>query len=195
VEDLIGGSGPDRLSGIPDVANDLVGGPGDDLLLVDTDGGETDRVFCGAGADRVSKDRRDIAALDCERVRTDGRLVRPAPAPKVIIGARRLRPDGSGHAGLNVRCAAETDAVCIGTLTLTGRRDGHSPTLGTARFRIAPRAAANVPIRLTARALRQLRHAHSHDLTVWARLRLRDGSGKQAVRSLRLTLRASRAHS
>ncbi len=188
IEHLTGGSGPDRLTGALGESNNLVGGPGDDLLVIARDGGETDQAFCGTGKDRVSKDRRDIAALDCERVRTDGRLVRPSAGPKVIVGARRLRPDASGQAGLNVRCAAATEGVCIGTLTLTRRRDGRGPSLGTGRFRIAPRAAASVPLRLTAAGVRRRKQVGRRELVVWARIRLRDSAGRQSVRSLRLTL-------
>jgi hypothetical protein len=107
VETLRGGAGPDRLVGAVGVANGLIGEGGDDLLIAIEDGGEADTVVCGAGADRASIDTRDAVSADCERVRRDGRVIRPAPAPRVFVGARRLRVDASRRFTLSLQCAAD----------------------------------------------------------------------------------------
>jgi Ca2+-binding RTX toxin-like protein len=80
---MLGDAGNDRLDGgagadIVDGGagrDDLKGGAGTDLILGDAGndtinarGGSRDYVVCGGGRDRVSADRRDVVARDCERV-------------------------------------------------------------------------------------------------------------------------------
>ena len=190
VETLRGGAGPDRLVGAVGVANALIGEGGDDLLIATEDGGEADTVVCGAGADRASIDTRDAVSADCERVRRDGRVIRPAPAPRVFVGARRLRVDASRRFTLSLQCAADTHGVCAGTVSLTQRRSGGA-SLGSARFRIAPLATTNVVVRGTRRLARQLRIAGRRGVKVWARVRVHDVVGRSSTRAVQLTLRAA----
>lgn len=188
VETLRGGSGPDRLVGAAGIPNALIGEGGDDLLIATGDGGETDTVVCGSGADRASIDKRDAVSADCERVRRDGRVVRPASPPRVFVGSRRLRVDAARRLTLSLQCAAESDGVCAGTVSLTVRRAG-GPSLGAGRFRIAPRAASNVAIRATPRLVRLLRRAGRHGVKAWARLSVRDATGRRSARAVRVALR------
>ena len=190
VETLRGGAGSDRLVGAVGVANALIGEGGDDLLIATEDGGEADTVVCGAGADRASIDTPDAVSADCERVRRDGRVIRPAPAPRVFVGARRLRVDSSRRFALSLQCAADTHGVCAGTVSLTPRRSGDA-SLGSGRFRIAPLATTSVVVRATRRLARQLRNAGRRGVKVWARVRVHDVVGRSSTRAVQLTLRAS----
>lgn len=190
VENLTGGSGPDRLTAGPDSANVLDGGGGDDRLDARDGGGESDRVICAGGRDRASIDKSDFAAADCERLRIDGRLVRPASAPQVFVGARRLRMDTSWRSALSLQCAAASDRVCAGTVRLTKRRNATGPQLGGGRFRIAPRATANVALRLTPQAVHRVRRAPRRGIGVWAQIRVRDAAGRRRSRAVRVTVRS-----
>jgi Ca2+-binding RTX toxin-like protein len=71
---LDGQSGDDRLLGSA-VSDSLAGGTGADVIsgrdgsdLIRSRDGVRDRVVCGSGRDRVSADRRDSVARDCEVV-------------------------------------------------------------------------------------------------------------------------------
>jgi Ca2+-binding RTX toxin-like protein len=57
--------GPTRESSLDKVS----GGDGDDVLLVENVPATKDIATCGGGFDRVLADRKDLVALDCERVR------------------------------------------------------------------------------------------------------------------------------
>jgi Ca2+-binding RTX toxin-like protein len=86
IDEIIGGSGADVLFGRDGPADTLIGGPGSDLLVPargndQVDGGpgndqirlrdlDRDDVTCGEGNDSVAADQRDVAASDCEKVRT-----------------------------------------------------------------------------------------------------------------------------
>jgi len=192
VETLRGGAGPDRLTGAVGVANALVGEGGDDLLIATEDGGEADTVVCGAGADRASIDRPDAVSADCERVRRDGRVIRPAPAPRVFVGARRVRVDASRRFALSLQCAADAHGVCAGTVSLTQRRSGGA-SLGSGRFRIAPLATTSVVVRATRRLARDVRNAGRRGVKVWVRLRVHDVVGRRGTRAVQVTLRATRS--
>jgi Ca2+-binding RTX toxin-like protein len=191
LENLRGGSAADRLVGAVGTANVLFGEGGDDLLIATEDGGEADTVICGAGVDRSSIDHRDAVSADCERVREDGRLIRPAPLPRLFVGSRRLRLDGSGRVTLSLQCAADTHGVCAGTISLTERRAG-GPPLGSGRFRVAPRATNNVPVRGTPRLTRRLRRSGGRGVTAWVRLRAHDAIGRKRTQAIRVTLLPSR---
>jgi hypothetical protein len=80
---MLGESGADRLDGGPGAdlmsggaGNDAINGrSGADLILggagkdtINARDGARDYVACGAGRDRVTADRRDVLAKDCERV-------------------------------------------------------------------------------------------------------------------------------
>jgi hypothetical protein len=73
-DDLVGDSGSDRLRGSSG-SDEITGGSGRDLVdagsgndTIRARDGETDRVDCDSGRDRVSADRRDRISRDCERV-------------------------------------------------------------------------------------------------------------------------------
>ena len=190
VETLRGGSGPDQLAGAVGVPIALIGEGGDDLLIATEDGGEVDTVVCGAGKDRTSVDRRDAVSADCEQVRSDGRVVRPAPMPRVFVGSRHLIVEASRRFTVSLQCAAATDGVCAGTVSVTSRRSG-GQSLGSGRFRVAPLATSNVAIRATRGLTRRLRKAGRHGINAWARVRVHDVSGRRASRTVAVTLRAA----
>jgi Ca2+-binding RTX toxin-like protein len=69
---IVGGEGTDILiEGALDNPwkDDLSGGDGDDIFVVDNVPATKDLVSCGRGFDRVLADRKDAVAPDCERVR------------------------------------------------------------------------------------------------------------------------------
>jgi Ca2+-binding RTX toxin-like protein len=189
VENLTGGAGADRLTGAPGIVNVLEGGAGADLLVARDGGDEADRVSCGSGKDRATMDAPDIAAANCERVEVDGRLVRPAAAPRVFIGAKRLVVNTSRQTALTVQCAAATDRVCVGTIRLTKRPATGGLALSSRRFRIAPRASTNVGLRLTASGVRQVRRTGHRGLSTWAHVQVRDAAGRKRTQAVRLRLR------
>jgi Ca2+-binding RTX toxin-like protein len=96
VEDLRGGAGPDWLTGNAG-DNFLIGAGGDDMLnaLAGADfvegnagadaiavrDGASDDVECGADPDRVTADREDTVAADCEAVDVPPPPQPPAPPP------------------------------------------------------------------------------------------------------------------
>ena len=112
---LLGGEGDDRLSAA--IANEVPvredGGPGDDVLLgrygndrltggpgrdrisgnsgndtIRARDGERDSIRCGDGRDRVSADRIDRVAHDCERVSRRSAAAASAPAATASRGCR-----------------------------------------------------------------------------------------------------------
>ena len=72
VENVVGGVASDRLSGLADVPNILVGGPGDDVLLLRSQDAQPDQAQCGDDVDRAELDSIDIEGNDCENVFVDG---------------------------------------------------------------------------------------------------------------------------
>jgi Ca2+-binding RTX toxin-like protein len=102
VENVIGGAGPDQITG--DAApNRLLGGPGDDHInSVDT---SADTVDCGDGNDTVTADGRDTL-LNCET-----RL----PLPLALDGTK---PAAGTVRLFDVGCPAAAVQFCQGTLVV-----------------------------------------------------------------------------
>ena len=71
-DDMLGGAGNDLLAdvvGSREGQKDKVsGGAGNDVVNVLSRPASEDIVSCGRGFDRVLADRKDVVALDCERV-------------------------------------------------------------------------------------------------------------------------------
>ena len=65
-ESVVTGEGPDRVTGNP-ATNWILTGGGDDTVTVSGDPGSADSVWCGAGADTLTRDANDVA-VDCESV-------------------------------------------------------------------------------------------------------------------------------
>jgi Ca2+-binding RTX toxin-like protein len=63
---LVGGTGDDFITG--KAGSDLLKGRGGDDSIK-TAGQYFDEVVCGTGHDAVRADRKDVVAVDCERVR------------------------------------------------------------------------------------------------------------------------------
>jgi Ca2+-binding RTX toxin-like protein len=139
VEEAVGGSGDDRLTGTSG-PNTLIGGPGADTLDgrdghdVLEGGAGTDRfeggdgddalrsrdstadtVNCGAGRDSLDADAVDVLAADCEP---------PAVAPDVPQGAtldgvpKSLRLTPRGYLRIQISCPATAVAGCTGSITV-----------------------------------------------------------------------------
>jgi hypothetical protein len=105
VDRVIAGSGKDVLLGDDHGADDLNGGPGDDIIdgrrgndRVDAGPGldqigardlSPDLITCGEGPDSVAADRLDTTAADCEKVRRDASvtiaLAERAAFPTVVL--------------------------------------------------------------------------------------------------------------
>lgn len=81
---LLGYGGADNIAG--GVGDDnLSGGEGRDVIKSARDGGDVDRVVCGAGFDRASVDQFDnLPDNSCEKVTV---IESPAPAPVPEPGA------------------------------------------------------------------------------------------------------------
>jgi Ca2+-binding RTX toxin-like protein len=70
-DDVVGGKGNDLLGdgALRESSGDnLSGGDGNDVILVDNKPASKDVVVCGRGFDRVLADRADVIAPDCEKV-------------------------------------------------------------------------------------------------------------------------------
>ncbi|MBJ7331617.1 MAG: hypothetical protein JHC95_17110 [Solirubrobacteraceae bacterium] len=168
VENLVGGSGPDTLTG-SDGRNVLDGGPGGDTILARD--GQTDTVVCGSGTDSVVADAADVVAADCESVDQPaapgpvtivlpGEVVtvpgsgQPTGALRVTLGGGTLKADRRGRIKIAVRCPAQT-AACTGTLALrSGKR-----TIATKPFKVAPGKTATVTFTLSKALRAKLRRA------------------------------------
>ena len=69
-DNIVGGDGSDLLSVGPlrDAAVDTIyGAGGNDWVIAKNEPASKDIVTCGSGFDRVSADRKDVVAGDCER--------------------------------------------------------------------------------------------------------------------------------
>lgn len=113
-----------------------------------------DAVGCGSGRDRVERvTLMDRLAPDCEylsdRVLDDDLRARPRPA------RTRARPVGVGRRSLTFRlpCDRSGRTACRGTLDI---RSARGRSLGRQAFRIEPRRARNIRVRLNAAGRRLL---------------------------------------
>lgn len=170
IEDVVGGSGPDRLRG-GGGPNRLVGGAGADDIdgLAGTDtieagtgndtiqakDGTTDVISCGAGTDTLTRDTQDVVVDDCEVVDGGGNFVTTleealaiggtAASPASIVGvARGVSVSGKGVFRLRVKCPKKSRTkVCKGSLRLKtkGKAEKYQRILGAKKARSVTLAA------------------------------------------------------
>ncbi|MEY2517423.1 MAG: hypothetical protein QOJ89_4781 [bacterium] len=152
---LDGAGGDDDLSG-DEGADKLIGGAGNDNIdasfqSVGLSGvpDRADRVTCGAGDDRVTADPVDTVSADCELV-----SVRFHAPPATLTTAARM--SAAGVATYTLRLAAPASATAIrGTFRLLDGA-GH-PASSRARFALGPgSAAARLRVRIDAATRRRL---------------------------------------
>lgn len=158
VENVIGGAANDRLTGAVNVPNVMVGGPGDDVLLLRSSDAEPDQAQCGEGVDRAELDSIDVEGNDCENVLVDGVQTRFGLAslnrPNFYLLRPRVKIGREGAVTVRLRCAATTLVRCAGRLKLR-RADGLS--FGSATFSILSGSAKGVRVQVPRLTLRRLR--------------------------------------
>jgi hypothetical protein len=135
VEEIVGGSGDDRVTGTSG-PNTFIGGPGNDTLegrdgndvleggagADKLDGGnggdtlrsrdaETDMVNCGAGTDSFDVDDGDAVAADCERPLATV----PATLDRLPKAVHLTR---TGHLHIRVTCPITAVSGCRGTISV-----------------------------------------------------------------------------
>jgi hypothetical protein len=170
VEGVIGGSGPDSLTGNR-ASNRLDGGPGNDTirgnkgsdLLVGGAGGdsifardaELDSITCGANAtgknakrDTLDMDLADGAPpADCETI-TDGAI---DEGPNVLFVGAPKWPRADGRVGIRLRCPVKVKIGCNGkiTLKLLAATDGARAAGSSGAYRIKAGDSKLVLVRLS----------------------------------------------
>ncbi len=189
IESVTGGAGADTLVtelGSPAV---LDGGAGSDVLRAD-DSAASDTLRCGAGTDSAEADRTDQVSGDCERVLRDGRQVKPS-VPRIFLGNRVATVGSDGTAVLLLTCSAQTSGSCTGTaraaFSVAGRRGAAYSSV-----RLVPRARGRVRLRLSSTSLRLFKRA-KHSVKATVEIKIKDGSGVKASRTVTVTLRAGRS--
>jgi Ca2+-binding RTX toxin-like protein len=188
-ENVVGGGGPDVLTGARDRANVLAGGAGDDFLRLRDEDADPDSAQCGAGIDRTEVDAIDTEANDCENVTVDGVIVRvgttPAIVPVAYLLGRRIKVAREGAVIVSLRCGDDVIGRCQGTLTLYrpgGRR------LASSSFRILPGQGKGVRIQPAAGVLRGLFRKRPKGVPVRMRAAFTDTAGHSAILRGKLTL-------
>lgn len=153
---LRGGPGRDHVNGGPG-ADRIDGGSGADLLLaLDY---SRDAVTCGAGADRLLRDRLDpVKPTGCEHVQLGGRL-RLLPRADLTVSLNEV--------SIEAECPAYAVGSCRGVAEV---RDLAGRLLGRRRFRSG--GPIDVPLNATGRAILK-KGTH----TVVVRVRGGDGTG------------------
>lgn len=183
VEGIIGGSGPDTLTGNR-ANNRLEGGPGNDtitgnqggdLLSGGADGdtifardGVKDLIACGPNrttrpvkSDTLDFDLADgTPPADCETV-TQGALLE---GPNVLMPGKPLWPRSGKRVGVRLRCPDELQIGCNGTLRLRLLRRARAnertaQTAASRRYRLAAGRSKLVRLRLSRRERAALRRA------------------------------------
>lgn len=186
VENVVGGSGADRLRGARGIANTLAGGPGDDSLYDRANrDAVADDVRCGTGTDRSHSDDADLVTTDCENVWLDGARTRygtsPAGRPSTYLTGRPLRGGPDGPVRVRLRCQKRTPLPCRATVTLS--KGG--TVLGRATARLSPGLTRDVRVTLTDAGRRKLaRYRPSTLLRVRVDVRARSGRGVPVIASL-----------
>jgi hypothetical protein len=141
VEEVVGGSGNDKMTGTS-AANTFIGGAGNDILegregndvleggagtdTLDASSGDdtlrsrdatADTVNCGAGTDSIDFDAIDTLATDCERPATPG----PGTAPSTATLDRvpsSVRLTRKGYLRIQVTCPITAVSGCSGSITV-----------------------------------------------------------------------------
>jgi Ca2+-binding RTX toxin-like protein len=143
VEEVVGGSGDDRLTGTS-AANTLIGGAGNDELdgregndvldggtgtdkfeagsgddaVITRDSGP-DTANCGTGTDSVDADGVDTVNADCEQVtRAPGAAPPPPPAATLDSVPSSVRLTRKGYIRVRVKCPVTAVNGCSGTVTV-----------------------------------------------------------------------------
>ena len=202
VSDLLGGSGPDVLTG-DGRENWIGGGDGDDLIDVRGDAA-TDVVKCGGGADTVKRDAVD-EVTDCETVNPDQQpfttpKVLPAPTPSPepaprqragVASIPRLRSaiiaTKRGAVTMPVSCAG---GPCRGTIDMVPAR-GRTIVLASAAYDLADGSKATIKLRLNGSGKKRL-GASSRALGLKVRVRLRPLNAVAPTRTKTVTIKRPR---
>ena len=185
---LDGGKGADRLDGGAD--DDLImdeggrdridTGAGNDRIL--TRDGEIDIVTCGPGRDRVTADRTDHLAADCD-VPPAFRLRRPGWNGLTVHGTL---------SGFSERVNVKVDAVrCVPFKFPGACIPGEKPrSFAHRRFKAKPGVVRKVTLTIPRRALPHLRRPRrdSANRDVWLWVRARNAKGITASHFSRLKL-------
>jgi Ca2+-binding RTX toxin-like protein len=171
VENVVGGSGDDKLTGNSDT-NHLNGGPGRDTVrgeggndVLELRDGEPDSSSCGSGQDFLFAGPADGIPEDCETVTLANPLAPPPPGTTLPLRVTKkpveMTPEGLVR--LRVRCTRAVRARCQGsvTLTLAGRgaraaASASSQVLGGALFRSRPGRLATVKVRMSRNGRRRV---------------------------------------
>ncbi|MGI9658789.1 MAG: calcium-binding protein, partial [Gaiellaceae bacterium] len=170
IEDILGGSGPDRLRG-GGGANRLVGGAGADDLdglagpdtieagagadTIQAKDGTTDVITCGDGKDSLTRDTQDVVVSDCEDVDGGGGFVTTleeaialggvATTPASIAAVKGgVSVNSKGIFRLRVKCPKKSSSkVCKGSLRLKtkGKAKKYQRILGAKKARSVTLAA------------------------------------------------------
>jgi Ca2+-binding RTX toxin-like protein len=190
IEDVIGGSGPDAMTG-DGASNLLVGLDGDDRLD-SRDGAGIDSDDCGAGSDLALIDRDDDI-FDCESINPASPGPGPAasaaapagarPAVSAAVSAPRLAFRGSGQLRL-IRSRAFTlrlvsdkaarVAVCA-TVAISGAHPRHL-RVRSSTVQLTAGRESRVRLALAARPYRTILRALRHRQPVRLRVVVRGGS-------------------
>ncbi len=194
VENVVGGGGPDRLTGARDVPNVLSAGGGADVLFARDQDAAPDQVQCGGGTDRAELDGLDDYAADCENVLLDGSQVAFSPAaeilPRMFIMSSAVRVGTEGVAVVRVRCSAATVGRCAGRITLAVNSTRKQQ--GKATFRILPGASSGVRVRISSARMRRLRRVHPRGVVLRAAVVVNDVLGRSSTVAKRVRLRYRR---
>jgi Ca2+-binding RTX toxin-like protein len=204
IEALIGGDGPDRLTGSA-AENLLVGLAGDDLLV--TRDSSADDADCGAGRDTAVVDDQDLTA-ECEAVDgpPDGLAPPPAaPAVRPKAAAELTVPRGQTlrsvlRHGLRTRVLCRAACSLTQTLAISRGLARHWHIAASRRVviaRVKKRArggtAVRVVLRVPPRIARRLRRVHNLRAVLTTSVRPSTGGQVTLTRKLRLGARVTAA--
>lgn len=211
LEVLIGGAGPDVLTG-NSLTNVLAGLGGDDLL--DARGPGPDGVDCGSGVDIALLDRTDDS-VGCESFTAPAPPPPPpappapppppaAPAPppapftppSVIAAIAGSRVTQDGRLVLAFSCGADVRGACTGRVTISATVDQRLLSarrtkvvaIGSKRFSMSAGAQGSLTIALTRKTVALLRKART--LRATATIVGHDATGVDVTTKVPLTITA-----
>jgi hypothetical protein len=173
---LTGNSGANLLEGRPGV-DQLIGGSGPDRVRIKD--GVKDRCYSVGTGDEVDADLVDPTPASCQPNFASFVLLSSASLtfvfnsqpvdetiPYAVIG-RRLRPVGGAALRAQVRCPRSAARACTGTLAVS--HAARERPLARRRFRVRPGRAANVVLRPGEDAIANLERAGRVRLTTVSR--------------------------
>jgi diguanylate cyclase (GGDEF)-like protein len=207
VENVIGGSGADTLTG-NGLANVIEGGPGTDVLR--SNGGDDtirardslrDEVDCGGGNDSVSADDLDALAADCDRSVSTPRLQLLSGGTPLHLQSEPVRLTREGVAPVGLRCSPQPAGRCRGTITLdiaagsakkaSASRNGRRRVIGRAHFSVKSGKLTVAKVHISRNGRRRI--LRRRKLRCRASVAVRSGNGARAVVLTTLTLVAPRS--